>query len=196
MQGSLAQDLMCWNANKGKKERTGRLLEMHAHSREDVKLPLKSNSGQAHSIDHLVIPTRDYCLAPVFSDICQAVHFMHAPMLRIVSYYVQHKQMTPDEAYEHVRSIRPRVILAPAQWQAFHEYYLVRVKKAYKCSNISNQVLRAPWSKTSQDLVAFDDGSVVFVTESDLNGYDSSLVSKAVGTEIWADLSVVYRVAG
>ncbi|TXG48631.1 hypothetical protein EZV62_024506 [Acer yangbiense] len=144
---------------------------------------------EARGIDHLVIPTRDYCLAPVFSDICQAIDFMHvqnqnfksqgliwsdiihvynmvgeAPMLRIVSYY------------------------------AVHEYYLVRVKKACEYSNISDQVLRAPRSKTSQDLVAFDDGFIVFVTESDLNRYDSSLVSKAVGTEIWAELSVVYWV--
>ncbi|TXG51190.1 hypothetical protein EZV62_023714 [Acer yangbiense] len=166
----------------------------------------------AHSIDHLVIPTRDYCFAPSFSDICQALDFMHENALSsrttyvhckagrgrsttiVICYLVQHKQMTPDEAYEYVRSIRPRVLLAPAQWQAVQEYYHVRVEKACVYSNISDQVLRAPRSKTSQDLVAFDDGSVVFVTESDLNGYDSSLVSKAVGTEIWADLSVVYRV--
>lgn len=70
----------------------------------------------------------------------------------------------------------------------------MRVKKAYVFSNIIDHVLRAPRSKTNQDLVAFDDGSVVFVTESDLKGYDSSLVPNAVGTEIWADLSVVYRV--
>ncbi|KAK3223625.1 hypothetical protein Dsin_010650 [Dipteronia sinensis] len=30
-----------------------------------------------NSIDHLVIPTRDYCFAPSFSDICPAVDFMH-----------------------------------------------------------------------------------------------------------------------
>ncbi|KAI9182591.1 hypothetical protein LWI28_026939 [Acer negundo] len=47
--------------------------------------------------------------------------------------------MTPDEAYEHVRSIRTRVILAPVQWQAVQEYYLVRVKKACVYSNIRDQ---------------------------------------------------------
>lgn len=53
--------------------------------------------------------------------------------------------------------------------------------------------MKAPGSAASQYLVAFDDGSVLVVTESDLEGYDSSLDSG-----IWADLSVVYgvRVAG
>lgn len=48
----------------------------------------------------------------------------------------------------------------------------------------------------SKDLVTFDDGSVVVVTESDLEGYeyDPSIQSGAVSSEIWADLSVVYRV--
>lgn len=32
---------------------------------------------------------------------------------------VQYKQMTPDEAYKHVKSIRPRVLLASSQWQVF-----------------------------------------------------------------------------
>ena len=46
--------------------------------------------------------------------------------------------------------------------------------------------------------MAFDDGSVVVVTEADLDGYDQRLESGAMGSTIWADLSVVYgvRVAG
>lgn len=32
---------------------------------------------QAHGIDHLVIPTRDYLFAPSFADISQAVQFIH-----------------------------------------------------------------------------------------------------------------------
>ncbi|KAF1873055.1 hypothetical protein Lal_00016175 [Lupinus albus] len=31
----------------------------------------------AHGIDHLVIPTRDYCFAPSLRDICHAVNFIH-----------------------------------------------------------------------------------------------------------------------
>lgn len=33
---------------------------------------------------------------------------------------VEHRHMTPDAAYEYVRSIRPRVLLAPAQQQVCH----------------------------------------------------------------------------
>lgn len=32
---------------------------------------------QAHGIDHLVIPTRDYLFAPSFVDISRAVQFIH-----------------------------------------------------------------------------------------------------------------------
>ena len=32
---------------------------------------------QAHGIDHLVIPTRDYCFAPSLNDLCRAVEFIH-----------------------------------------------------------------------------------------------------------------------
>lgn len=33
---------------------------------------------QAHEIDHLVIPTRDYLFAPSFVDISRAVDFIHS----------------------------------------------------------------------------------------------------------------------
>lgn len=33
--------------------------------------------SQAHGIDHLVIPTRDYLFAPSFVDIRRAVNFIH-----------------------------------------------------------------------------------------------------------------------
>lgn len=33
---------------------------------------------QAHGIDHLVIPTRDYLFAPSFGDINRAVDFIHS----------------------------------------------------------------------------------------------------------------------
>lgn len=32
---------------------------------------------QAHGIEHLVIPTRDYLFAPSFVDISRAVDFIH-----------------------------------------------------------------------------------------------------------------------
>lgn len=166
----------------------------------------------AHSIGHLVIPTRDYCFAPSLGDICRAVDFIHENALSrqttyvhckagrgrsttvVICYLVHHKQMTPDAAYDYVRSIRPRVLLASAQWQAVLEYYNLRVNMACLYSHVADKVFRAPRSTASQELVAFDDSSVVIVTESDLDGYDSSLISTDEGGEIWADLSVVYRV--
>ncbi|XP_065623196.1 phosphatidylglycerophosphate phosphatase PTPMT1-like [Quercus suber] len=169
-------------------------------------------STQAHGIDHLVIPTRDYCFAPSLNDICHAVNFIHEnascgrttyvhckagrgrSTTVVICYLVQHKQMTPEAAYDYVRSIRPRVLLASSQWQAVLEYYHLIVKKAFIYTHMNDLIMKAPRSAASQDLIAFDDGSVVVVTESDLEGYDSSLDPGAVGSEIWADLSVIYRV--
>jgi atypical dual specificity phosphatase len=55
-------------------------------------------------------------------------------------------------------------------------------------------VLGSPKPALLQDLVPFDDGCVVVVTEADLDGYKPNLESGPVGSEIWADLSVVCRV--
>ena len=68
------------------------------------------------------------------------------------------------------------------------------MKNAVIYRPMANLITKAPRSSASQDLIAFDDGSVVVITKSDLDGYDSSLESSNVGREIWADLSVVYRV--
>lgn len=46
----------------------------------------------------------------------------------------------------------------------------------------------------TQTLTGFDDSSVVVVTESDLDGYDGGHKSGIVGNDIWAELSLVYRV--
>ncbi|XP_010275392.1 PREDICTED: putative dual specificity protein phosphatase DSP8 [Nelumbo nucifera] len=165
----------------------------------------------AHGIEHLVIPTRDYLFAPSFGDICKAVDFIHKNASSgkttyvhckagrgrsttiVLCYLVEHKQMSPDTAYEYVRSIRQRVLLASSQWQAVQEYYHQKVKR----TAVSSFWLRSPIVKTSthpRDIMAFDDGSVVVVTKADLDGYDESNGSNVVGNEIWAELSLVYRV--
>lgn len=167
----------------------------------------------AHGIDHLVIPTRDYCFAPSLSDICLAVDFIHENVLQgwttyvhckagrgrsttiVICYLVEHKQMTPDAAYDYVRSVRPRVLLASAQWQAVQDYYNLKVRRSCAHINTTHLIPRTRRSASSQDFMAFDDGSVVLVTEDDLDGYDPSHESGTVKRrEIWADLSVVYRV--
>ncbi|RDX99395.1 putative dual specificity protein phosphatase DSP8, partial [Mucuna pruriens] len=168
----------------------------------------------AHGIDHLVIPTRDYCFAPSLHDIRRAVDFIHENALSgrttyvhckagrgrsttiVICYLVHHKLMTPDAAYDYVKSIRPRVLLASSQWQAVQEYYYhLMVKRVVGCGHTTNLLAKTSQVTTSsQDLVIFDDSSVVMVTESDLEGYDQSSQSRTMASEIWTDLSVVYRV--
>ncbi|KAF8412948.1 hypothetical protein HHK36_000920 [Tetracentron sinense] len=170
-----------------------------------------------HSIDHLVIPTRDYLFAPSFGDICQAVDFIqknascgkttyvHCKAGRgrsttiVLCYLVQHKQMTPDAAFEWVRSIRQRVLLAPSQWhvcyfnlhQAFacavQEYYRLSMQKTQSRSCVDLPVVKTLSFPANQDFVAFDDGSTVLVMESDLrakkNGSLSCLDSAVVTSQ-------------
>lgn len=80
-------------------------------------------------------------------------------------------------------------------FQAVQEYYHLRVRKAVAYAPSASMILKASgMAAASRDLVTFDDGSVVVVTESDLEGYNPSIHSSTMGSEIWADLSVVYRV--
>lgn len=162
----------------------------------------------AHNIKHLVIPTRDYLFAPLYSDICQAVDFIHEnascgkttyvhckagrgrSTTVVLCYLVEHKHMTPDAAYEYVRSIRPRVRLASSQWQAVRDYYHCRMEINFCTGSSSYKTVGFP---AKLDLEPFDDGSVVLVTESDLDGYNESLDS-GVACNMLAELSVACRV--
>ncbi|PKI41532.1 hypothetical protein CRG98_038043 [Punica granatum] len=162
----------------------------------------------AHCIEHLVIPTRDYYFAPSLYNICQAVEFLHKNASCGQTTYVhckagrgrsttvvKHKHMTPEAAYDYVKSIRPRVLLASSQWMAVQEFYHLYVKKGGVYGHIPDLYTKAPVAKICpRGQVSFDDGSVVVVTESDLVGYNPCLESDNVRPEIWADLRVVYRV--
>ncbi|CAM8978903.1 unnamed protein product [Rhodiola kirilowii] len=168
----------------------------------------------ANGINNLVIPTRDYYFAPSMSSICRAVNFIHENSLHgkptyvhckagrgrsttiVLCYLVQHRQMTPDAAYAYVKSIRPRVRLAPAQWQAVQQYYYTKVMK-YEISSHTARLLMSmprPLGVQDQDLLPFDDNSVHIITNTDLDGYDGSAEMKASGKALWADLSVLYGV--
>ncbi|KAG9452214.1 hypothetical protein H6P81_005118 [Aristolochia fimbriata] len=169
----------------------------------------------AHGIDHLVIPTRDYLFAPSFGDICRAVDFIHKIASRgnrtyvhckagrgrsttvVLCYLVRHRQMTPQAAFDHVRSRRPRVLLAASQWQAVQEFYQHGLKKVDGSYCVANPVPRTHGALISaaQKFVGFDESSsVVVVTESDLDGYDGTHESGIVGNDIWAEWGLVYRV--
>ncbi|NP_001348080.1 uncharacterized protein LOC100282515 [Zea mays] len=95
---------------------------------------------QANEIEHLVIPTRDYLFAPSFEDISQAIDFIHRNASQggttyvhckagrgrsttiVLCYLIKYRNMTPEAALDHVRSIRPRVLLAPSQWHAVNSF--------------------------------------------------------------------------
>ncbi|RXI06004.1 hypothetical protein DVH24_018046 [Malus domestica] len=122
---------------------------------------------QAHGIDHLVIPTRDYLFAPSFVDINRAVEFIHKnascgettyvhckagrgrSTTIVLCYLVKYKNMIPSAALDYVRSRRPRVLLAPSQWKAVQEYS--------RCGPTTT--------------ACSPSGDAVLITKADLEGY-------------------------
>ncbi|KAF8412945.1 hypothetical protein HHK36_000917 [Tetracentron sinense] len=106
----------------------------------------------------------------------------------VLCYLVQHKQMTPDAAFEWVRSIRQRVLLAPSQWHAVQEYHCLSMQKTQSRSCVDLPVVKTLSLPANQDFVAFDDdGSTVLVMELDLrakkNGSLSCLDSAVVTSQ-------------
>ncbi|KAI4350769.1 hypothetical protein L6164_005188 [Bauhinia variegata] len=137
---------------------------------EPYETLVQSSLYYAHGIDHLVIPTRDYLFAPSFVDINRAVQFIHQnaccgkttyvhckagrgrSTTIVLCYLVEYKHMTPAAALEYVRSRRPRVLLAPSQWEAVQEYSKRRASPT-------------PYSPS---------GDAVLITKADLEGYHSA----------------------
>ncbi|XP_062206026.1 phosphatidylglycerophosphate phosphatase PTPMT2-like [Phragmites australis] len=170
---------------------------------------------EAHGIDNLVLPTRDYLYAPSFVNLCQAADFIHRNALCgkltyvhckagrgrsttvVLCYLVQYKNMSPSEAYEHVRLHRPRVLLASAQWQAVQEFYQLRVKKTERLncpvSCPGNTVMKPQLFLATRNLFTFDDNTFVVVSESDLEEYNADALAVSVGNGLW-EISLVYRV--
>ncbi|XP_065859181.1 phosphatidylglycerophosphate phosphatase PTPMT2-like [Euphorbia lathyris] len=165
----------------------------------------------AYNIAHLVIPTRDYLYAPSLTDICQAVDFIHENASTgkttyvhckagrgrsttvLLCYLVQHRHMTPSDAYDYVRSIRPRVLLASSQWQAVEDYYLLKVKEIGTFGKSLNSSLTK--EDTKENVAASDEDPFVVVTDSDLDGYDFDCESVVMdGEKRLGESSLVCRV--
>ncbi|KAL6569306.1 hypothetical protein OROMI_013820 [Orobanche minor] len=166
----------------------------------------------AHEIEHLVIPTRDYLFAPSHGDICQAVELIHGnarcgkttyvhckagrgrSTTIVLCYLVKHKEMTPDSAYEHVRSIRPRVLLASSQWQAVQDYYhgLRKNDTEIRVANPPQKTLSFPLKVF--DMEDLDDNSLVLITESDLDGYEENTDSEIAGKNILDEVNLACKV--
>ncbi|XP_022895724.1 putative dual specificity protein phosphatase DSP8 isoform X1 [Olea europaea var. sylvestris] len=162
-----------------------------------------------HDIEHLVIPTRDYLFAPSYRNIYRAVEFIHGNALLgkttyvhckagrgrsttiVICYLVKYNQMIPEAAYEYVRSIRPRVLLASSQWQAVQNFYHRSKKLENNMDSSSNTILGFPAKENLEDL---DDGSIVIVNESDLEGYEEISNSGETGENILAVANLACRV--
>ncbi|XP_020575234.1 putative dual specificity protein phosphatase DSP8 [Phalaenopsis equestris] len=186
---------------------------------EPYETLVPSSLYKAHGIDHLVIPTRDYLFAPSVVDISRAVNFIHRNASSgrstyvhckagrgrsttiVLCYLIKYKNMTPTDAFEHVRSKRPRVLLAPSQWQAVQEFGKRKTQfppLSRKCSTASDAILITEADiqgyKTNEDCfenqaiilhspakfkppvlsqLGFTIGDEVLITYEDLEGYDS-----------------------
>ncbi|XP_072967331.1 phosphatidylglycerophosphate phosphatase PTPMT2-like [Typha angustifolia] len=144
---------------------------------EPYETLVPSSLYKAHGIDHLVIPTRDYLFAPSLVDISRAVDFIHRNASRerityvhckagrgrsttiVLCYLIEYKHMTPESALEYVRSKRPRVLLAPSQWQAVQEY--------------SKRKLDYPAILSPRPTCSLT-GDEVLITAADLEGYGTN----------------------
>ncbi|CAD6236864.1 unnamed protein product [Miscanthus lutarioriparius] len=173
---------------------------------------------QANEIEHLVIPTRDYLFAPSLEDISQAIDFIHRNALQggttyvhckagrgrsttiVLCYLIKYRNMTPEAALDHVRSIRPRVLLAPSQWHAVSSFgTLTTGQLPVRSTNLGYflEAIEARRTNTENDdyhVMEFDceDSGLplsqimlskpasptgctdaVLITEADLEGYDT-----------------------
>ncbi|XP_057998956.1 phosphatidylglycerophosphate phosphatase PTPMT2 isoform X1 [Hevea brasiliensis] len=145
------------------------------------------------------------------TDICRAVNFIHENASQgkttyvhckagrgrsttiVLCYLVQHRHMTPDTAYEYVRSIRSRVLLASSQWQAVQDYYLLKVKETGSiiARKSIDFLIR---EEAKQGTEASDDSTFVVVTDSDLDGYDVGCETVVVNDKMLGELSLACRV--
>jgi hypothetical protein len=135
--------------------------------------------------------------------------FCHVFGLLLVGLQVEHRGMTPVDAYQYVRARRPRVLLATAQWLAVQEYSrrIHGVIMAQSLPIVSEPSSLIPSSTTETPSAKyirnsnenmgglnFADDLPVLVTNADLAGYQGVQDAGLVGNQIWHDLGVVYRV--
>ncbi|KAJ8465444.1 hypothetical protein OPV22_027996 [Ensete ventricosum] len=180
---------------------------------EPYETLVPSSLYKVHGIDHLVVPTTDYLFAPSLVDICQAVDFIHRNASHgrttyvhckagrgrsttiVLCYLIEYKNMTPVAALEYVRSRRPRVLLAPSQWQAVQEYSRRKLEfPAIQCPKPTYSLTGDEVLITAHDLEGYsaedDKGQrqsscktprtstllgedEVFITDADLQGYEA-----------------------
>ena len=57
-------------------------------------------------------------------------------LMTILLLQIKHRSMTPEAALDHVRSIRPRVLLAPSQWQVWSLFCDCILNNYNKCAKM------------------------------------------------------------
>uniref|UniRef100_A0A803MPS6 Tyrosine specific protein phosphatases domain-containing protein n=2 Tax=Chenopodium quinoa TaxID=63459 RepID=A0A803MPS6_CHEQI len=150
---------------------------------------------QAHEMEHLIVPIRDYLYAPSFDDINRAVDFIHhnaacgratyvhckagrgRSTTVALCYMVKYKQMTPSTAMEVIRAKRPRVLLTSMQAKAVQQYYSTCFPDTGH-SPSSNEVL-----VTLADLEGYKE------TSDDTSRTKEVFIPKAVATSLSSLLS-------
>ncbi|KAL2472522.1 putative dual specificity protein phosphatase DSP8 [Abeliophyllum distichum] len=181
---------------------------------ESYETLVPSSLYEAYGIHHLVLPTRDYLFAPSLVDICQAVDFIHENASHrrstyihckagrgrsttiVICYLVKYRQMMPDAAYDYVKSIRPRVLLASSQWKAVQEFYRLKVN-TNSSSLLTDLFVSSPRYLAARDILGMDDCSFVVITEVDIDGYDPRSESgneARADAKARADANLIYQV--
>ncbi|CAN6327546.1 unnamed protein product [Urochloa humidicola] len=124
---------------------------------------------QSHGINHLEIPTRDYLFAPSLEHICRAVDFIYRNEMQggstyvhckagrgrsttiVLCFLIKYRNMTPEAALDHVRSERPRVLLAPAQWEAVKTFSALNARcLAIQSSNLTCSALSYSYEESNE----------------------------------------------
>eukprot|EP00250_Pteridium_aquilinum_P019506 c24457_g1_i1 orf=217-1446(-) len=180
---------------------------------------------ESQMIKHLVIPTRDYLFAPTFDDIERAVDFIHENVEQgkatyvhckagrgrsttiVLCYLVKYRGMTPFNAFNYVRSKRPRVLLAASQWKAvlrYSEYqHFEREANFTPFFPLPHQwpmykILRVGGDSNTAMLGLHDTSCCgelpVLVTLSDLDGYEEKNEDSCSGNELQGELGLAYKV--
>ncbi|KAF0927296.1 hypothetical protein E2562_031499 [Oryza meyeriana var. granulata] len=162
---------------------------------------------QAHGINHLEIPTRDYLFAPSLEDICQAVDFIHRNASQggstyvhckagrgrsttiVLCYLIKYRNMTPEAALDHARSVRPRVLLAPSQWQAVklfstlntrclsmessNQTYLAKSCEEFgePCSTLAASCLQMQSTKRTHSVRFGEQSNEAYIVETEVDGF-------------------------
>jgi len=130
--------------------------------------------------------------------------------------------MTPEAALDHVRSIRPRVLLAPSQWQAINTFRtLVAGQLPVRSTNLGSflEAVEACRTNTENDeyhAMEFDneDSSLpitqimlhrpasptqsidaVLITEADLEGYDKYVDMRKDALEVATRRPIMRRLS-